>query len=66
MSRRPTLAARLKRALRRRWLQVRIRQLAQLLARPDLWMGAPGVTGALIESRLAELRCELYALDERP
>jgi hypothetical protein len=50
------------RALRRAHLRMRISQLRQLLTSPDLMLNADALTRAMVEAKLAELRCELFAL----
>lgn len=68
------LLARPVRALRRRILQVRIAQQQLLLDRPDMWppswwttpgQGTP-LGRRLAEDRLAQLRCDLAALELQP
>ena len=54
------------RALHRAHLRMRISQLRQLLASPDLMLHGDALTCALVEAKLAELRCELQALGGQP
>lgn len=46
-------------------LRARIAQLRSLLARPELMYHPDHLQGGLLEARLAELRCALYALELR-
>lgn len=60
------LLRRMGRALRRAHLRLRISQLRQLLASPDLMLHADALTRTMVEAKLAELRCELQALGGKP
>lgn len=52
--------------IRRASLRSRISQLQALLARPDLMLHSEALPRAMYEAKLAELRCELYSLEEQP
>ena len=52
--------------VRRASLRARIGQLQALLDRPDLMLHSEALPRALYEAKLAELRCELYSLEEQP
>lgn len=46
-------------------LRARISQLQALLDRPDLMLHPEALPRALYEAKLAELRCELYVLEDQ-